>query len=157
MINIIFGLLKTILGMKFGWLIAIVAGIIIGGSLIRNILSGSFSVAKFAGGFNIFAGGVQGKLIYYGLIIFACFTAYHFIMRSTYSYDTDYKNQIYQNQDVMLDQRVGTQEGCNVNLFFGLVKIGCKSQPITKIVNNSCDCEKTVPPVVVTPKKKGKK
>ena len=141
--------------MKFGWLIAIVVGIVIGGSIIRNILSGSFSVAKFAGGFNIFTGGVQGKLIYYGLIIFGCFVVYHFVMRATYSYDTDYRNQIYDNQDVMVDQRAGTQEGCNVNLFFGLVKIGCKSQPITKIVNNSCDCEKTVPPVV--PKKKGKK
>jgi hypothetical protein len=140
--NILFTILKAILGMKFGWLIAIVAGVIIGGSLIRNILTGSFNVAKFAGGFNIFTGGVQGKLIYYGLIIFGCFTVYHFIMRPTNSYDTDYKNQIHHNQDVMIDQRVGTQEGCNVNLLFGLVKLGCKSQPITKTVNVNPECEK---------------
>jgi hypothetical protein len=119
-----------------------VAGIIIGGSLIKNILTGSFSIAKFASGFNPFAGGVQGKLIYYGLIIFGCFCVYHFIMRPTYSYDTDYKNQIHHNQDVMIDQRVGTIEGCTVNLGWGLIKLGCKSQPITKTVNVNPECEK---------------
>jgi hypothetical protein len=144
MINLLLGILKGLMGMKFGGLIAIMSGIVIGGSLIKNIFSGSFNVAKFAGGFNIFAGGVQGKLIYYGLIIFGCFVAYHFIMRPTYSYDTDYKNQIHHNQDVMIDQRVGTIEGCNVNLFFGLIKLGCKSQPITKTINYECSsCEKT--------------
>ena len=139
--NIILGLLKGVLGMKFGWLIAIVAGILIGGSLIRNIFTGSFSVAKFASGFNIFAGGVQGKLIYYGLILFGCFVAYHFIMRPTYSYDTDYKNQIHHNQDVFIDQKVGA--GCiPTKILFGLIQIGCKSEPITKTVNNNCDCKK---------------
>jgi hypothetical protein len=142
MINIILGFLKIVLGLKFGWIIAIVAGIVIGGSIIKNILSGSFSVAKFANGFNIFAGGVQGKLIYYGLIIFGCFVAYHFIMRPTNSYDTDYKNNVHHNQDIMIDQRVGTQEGCNVNILFGLIKIGCKSQPITKTVTVNPICEK---------------
>lgn len=142
MVNILLGLLKGIFAMKFGWLIAIVIGIILGGSIIKNILTGSFSVAKFASGFNPFSGGVQGKLIYYGLIIFACFCVYHFIMRPTYSYDTDFKNQIHNNQDVMIDQRVGTIEGCDVNVLFGLIKIGCKSQPITKTVNVNPVCEK---------------
>ena len=141
MTNILLGLLKGILTMKFGWLIAIVAGVVIGGSIIKNILSGSFSVAKFAGGFNIFAGGVQGKLIYYGLIIFGCFVAYHFIMRPTNSYDTDYKNHIHNNQDVFIDQTVGTK-GCDVDLFFGLVKFGCNPKSMTKTVNVDPICEK---------------
>ena len=137
-------LLKGLLGTKFGWIIAIVVGIILGGSLIKNIVSGSFSVAKFASGFNPFTGGVQGKLIYYGIIIFACITVYNFVMRPTNSYDTDYKNQIQGNQDVIIDQRVGTNTGCDVSLLFGLVKLGCKQEPITKtvIVEPVCpDCK----------------
>jgi hypothetical protein len=142
MVNILLGLLKGILGMKFGWLIAIVVGVILGGSIIKNIFSGSFNVAKFASGFNPFTGSVQGKLIYYGLIIFGCFVAYHFIMRPTNSYDTDYKNHIHNNQDVMIDQRVGTNNACDVNLFFGLIKLGCRQDPITKTVNIDPICEK---------------
>jgi hypothetical protein len=138
MVNLLLGLLKGVLGMKFGWLIAIVAGIIIGGSLIKNILSGSFSVVKFASGFNPFAGGVQGKLIYYGIILTICFAVYHQITKDTYSYDTDYKNQIHHNQDVFVDQRVGTKEGCDVNLLFGLIKLGCKSEPMNKTVTYDC-------------------
>jgi hypothetical protein len=137
-------LISLILGMKFGWVIAIVLGLIVGGSIIKNIISGSFSVAKFAGGFNIFSGGVQGKLIYYGLIIFGCFVAYSFIMRTTYSYDTDYRNNIKGNQDVIIDQRTGPT--CvPTKILFGLIQIGCKSQPITKNVTNNSDCEKCAP------------
>jgi len=139
--NAILMLLKGLLGMKFGWLIAIVVGVMLGGSLIKNIISGSFSIAKFAGGFNPFSGGVQGKLIYYCIIIFACITAYNFIMRPTNSYDTDYKNQIQGNQDVIIDQRVGTNTGCDVSLLFGLVKLGCKQEPITKTVILEPDCD----------------
>jgi len=139
--NIILTLLKGLLGTKFGWIIAIVVGIILGGSLTKNIVNGSFSVAKFASGFNPFSGGVQGKLIYYGLIIFACFTVYHFIMRPTQSFDTDYRNQIQGNQDVFVDQRVGNNNGCDVNLLFGLIKFGCKQDPITKTVNIDPMCE----------------
>lgn len=138
----IFSIFKFIMNMKFGWLLWMGFSIIMGGSIIRNIFTGSFSVGKLLGGFNIFTGSVQGKLIYYGLIIFGCFVAYHFIMRPTNSYDTDYKNNIQHNQDVMIDQRVGTNNGCDVNLFFGLIKIGCRQQPITKIVNNDTVCEK---------------
>jgi hypothetical protein len=138
------GIIKGILGMKFGWLILIAVGTLVGFSLIKNILSGSFNVAKFAGGFNIFTGSVQGKLIYYGLIIFGCFVAYSFIMRPTTSFDTDYKNTIHHNQDVMIDQRVGNSEGCDVNLFFGLIKLGCKQQPITKTVIVTDDSSKVV-------------
>lgn len=140
MTNLLLGLLKGIMGMKFGWLVAIVLGVVIGGSLIRNILAGSFNVAKFAGGFNIFTGGVQGKLIYYGLIIFGCFTVYHFIMRPTYSYDTDYKNQIHHNQDVAVDQRVGAT--CiPTKILWGLIQIGCNSEAMQKNINNNCNCQ----------------
>ena len=62
-IKIIMGLIKGILGMKFGWLLLIVVASVIGISLVKNIFSGSFNIAKFAGGFNIFTGSVQGKLI----------------------------------------------------------------------------------------------
>jgi len=127
-------IIKFLLGLKFGWVILIAVGAILGISIVKNILSGSFNVAKFAGGFNIFTGSVQGKLIYYGLILFGCFVAYSFIMRPTTDYDTNYKNNIHHNQDVMIDQRVGNSEGCDVNLFFGLIKFGCKQQPITKNV-----------------------
>jgi hypothetical protein len=149
-------IIKFLLGMKFGWLILIGGGIIVGGSLIRNIFTGSFSVGKFLGGFNILAGGVQGKLIYYGLIIFGCFVAYHFIMRPTTSYDTDYKNNIQHNQDVMIDQRVGTNNACNVNLFYGLIKLGCKQDPITKtVIAPPCPvCEKCEDTIQKNNKKK---
>ena len=139
-----FNLIKTIMGMQLGHLLLIGGGFIIGLSIIKNIFTGSFSVGKFLGGFNFFAGGVQGKLIYYGLIIFACFTVYHFVMRSTYSYDTDYKNHIHHNADVFTDQRVGTQEGCAFEFGFGLIKLGCKSQPMTKTINYECESCKEV-------------
>lgn len=144
MINIILGIIKTLLGLKFGWIIAIVIGIIIGGSIIKNIITGSFSVAKLASGFNPFLGSVQGKLIYYGLIIFGCFCAYHFIMRPTQSYDTDYKNQIHHNQDVIIDQKVGSS--CiPTSILWGIIQIGCDSKPITKTVNNDFGCEGCTP------------
>ena len=130
-------LIKMLLGLKFGWVIILVLGVFFIGSFIRNVSTGSFSVGKFLGGFNVFAGGVQGKLIYYGLIIFGCFVVYNFVMRPTYSYDTDYKNQIHHNEDVIVDQRVGG-DGCNVEILFGLFKFGCKQKPVTKIVNNEC-------------------
>ena len=141
MVNFLLGLLKGLLGMKFGWVIAIVIGIIIGGSIIRNIITGSFSVAKFASGFNPFIGSVQGKLIYYGLIIFGCFVAFNFIMRPTYSYDTDYKNQIHHNEDVLVDQRVGAT--CiPTKILWGVIQIGCNSSAQSKNVDNSCkDCK----------------
>jgi len=149
--NILIMIIKAILGMKFGYLLLIVVGIMVGGSILRNILTGSFNIAKFAGGFNIFSGNVQGKLIYYGLIIFGCFVAYHFIMRPTYSYDTDYKNQIHHNQDVMIDQRVGTRDGCAVELLYGAIKIGCKSQPMSKTVINTVPEKETQEQIKLNP------
>lgn len=135
-------ILKWVLGLKFGWVILIVFGVLVGGSLIKNIISGSFSVGKLASGFNPFTGSVQGKLIYYGVILLLAFGLYHQLTRATTNYDTNYKNNVHHNQDVLIDQRVGTNSGCDVNLFFGLIKLGCKQQPITKIVNNESICEK---------------
>jgi hypothetical protein len=130
MINIILGILKTILGMKFGWLIAIIIGFIIGGSIIKNIFSGSFNVAKLVSGFNPFTGAIQGKLIWLAIWCFIFFTAFQFIMRPTYSYDTDYRNNIRNNRDIYLDQRVGDTciEKCAIAiqpLGFTILKVGC--------------------------------
>jgi len=155
--NIILTVIKFILGLKFGWAIFLGVGVIFGGSIIKNILGGSFSVTKLLGGFNLFAGGVQGKLIYYGVILILAFGLYHQLTRATTNYDTDYKNNINHNQDVLVDQRVGTNNACDVNLFFGLIKIGCKQLPITKIVNNNPVCEKcNSTKVDVKPINKGK-
>lgn len=131
-------IIKFILGMKFGWIIATVLGLLIGGSLIRNIITGSFSITKFASGFNPFTGSVQGKLIYYGLIIFGCFVVYNFVMRPTTDYDTNYKNQIHHNQDVFIDQKVGAS--CiPTKILWGLIQIGCKSEAMTKTVTTTCE------------------
>jgi hypothetical protein len=86
---------------------SIVIGVIILiGTLVKNIITGGFSLTKFIGGFNIFAGPVQGKLIYYG-VIFAVVAAvsfglYHRITQETF--ETNYKNQIKAEQ-VIVDQK----------------------------------------------------
>ena len=134
--SILMSLIKWLLMQKFGIVILIVVGVILLISIVRNILSGSFNVAKFAGGFNPFVGSVQGKLMYYAVFAILAFGLYHQLTRSTTNYDTDYKNQIHHNQDVFVDQRVGTSTGCDVNLFYGLIKLGCKQPPMTKNVNN---------------------
>jgi hypothetical protein len=123
-------LIKFLLGLKFGWILLLVFGVIMAGSIIRNILTGSFNAMKFIGGFNIFAGGVQGKLIYYGLLAILAFGLYHQLTRATFNYDTDYKNNIRGNQDVYLDQRVGDtcQDKCVVAVQpfgFTVFKLGC--------------------------------
>ena len=135
-------LVKTILGMKFGWLIVIVVAVILGFSIIKNIFSGSFNVVKLASGFNPFTGAIQGKLIWLAIWCFIFFTVYNFIMRPTYSYDTDYKNQIHHNEDVLVDQRVGAT--CiPTKILWGLIQIGCNSGAMEKNIDNSCkDCEK---------------
>ena len=140
MLKIILALITFILKLKFGWIIAIVVGVIIGFSVIKNIISGSFSVAKLASGFNPFTGAIQGKLIWLAIWCFIFFTAYQFIMRPTTSYDTDYKNNIRGNQDVIIDQSVGVK--CiPTRILWGLIQIGCKSDPISKNVTNNCkDC-----------------
>lgn len=140
--NLLIILAKAIFGIKFGWLIIIIFATLFGLALIKNIISGTFSISKFASGFNPFTGAVQGKLIYYGLILFGCFVAYHFIMRPTNSYDTDYRNNIRGNQDVIIDQSVGAK--CiPTKILWGVIQIGCKSEPINKTVNNNCDCKTT--------------
>ena len=146
--SILMSLIKWLLLQKFGVIILIVIGIILLLSLIRNILSGSFNVAKFAGGFNPFVGSVQGKLMYYAVFAILAFGLYHQLTRATTNYDTDYKNNIHHNADVFVDQRVGTSTGCDVNLFYGLVKIGCKQLPMVKNVNNGVT---TIPQTTLTP------
>jgi hypothetical protein len=128
--NIVLALIKFLLGLKFGWVIVIVLGVVIGGSLIRNIFTGSFSVGKFLGGFNIFTGSVQGKLIYYGLLAILAFGLYHQLTRATVDYNTDYRNNVHHNRDVYLDQRVGDTctEKCAIAIQpfgFTILKVGC--------------------------------
>jgi hypothetical protein len=139
--NLIFGLIKIIFGMKFGYLILIGIVVILGFSIIKNIFSGSFNVVKLASGFNPFTGAIQGKLIWLAIWCFIFFTAYQFIMRPTTSYDTDYKNQIHHNEDVLVDQRVGAT--CiPTKILWGLIQIGCNSDSMKKNVTNNCkDCE----------------
>lgn len=153
--TIILKIFGGILGMKFGWIIAIIAGIVLGLSLLKNIVSGSFSIAKFAGGFNIFAGGVQGKLIYYGVLIILAIGLYHQLTRATWNYNTDYKNNVTSNRDVYLDQRVG--DTCTdkcilaVQPFgFTLLKVGCVNQCTASITQTTKTQEPTIA-VPVTP------
>jgi hypothetical protein len=107
LVKMVLGLIKGVLGMKFGLLLLIVVASIVGITLIKNIFSGSFNIAKFAGGFNIFTGSVQGKLIYYGLLAILAFGLYHQLTRATYDtdYTSNYKNNIVWNRDVAIDQR----------------------------------------------------
>ena len=134
---------KFILGMKFGWLLLIGIGLILGLSVVKNIISGTFSVTKLAGGFNILSGPIQGKLIYYGVMAILAFGLYHQLTRATTNYDTDYKNQIKGNQDVIIDQRVGP--GCvPTKILWGLIQFGCKpasidnSEVYNGLVNTEC-------------------
>lgn len=127
--NIILTIFKSIIGMKFGWVILLVVGIVFVLSFVRNIASGSFSVGKFFSGFNIFAGGVQGKLIYLAVLAILGYGLFHQLTKPTTNYDTDYKNDIHHNDDVIVDQRVG-ESGCAVNIGWGLIKLGCKQEAI---------------------------
>jgi len=129
---------QIILNMKIWQLIATVGGLLIAGSLIKNIFTGSFNVFKFVNGFNPFLGGIQGKLIWLAVWCFIFFTAYQFIMRPTYNYDTNYRNQIHDNQDVAIDQRIGAT--CiPTKILWGLIQIGCNSKTIEKQINYSCE------------------
>lgn len=133
--NILFTVFKFILGLKFGWVIIIVVGSVFALSLVRNIIAGSFSVTKFASGFNPFTGSVQGKLIYYGILAILAFGLYHQLTRATEetNYDTDYRNNIHHNADVIVDQRVGP--GCTpTKILWGLIQFGCNSQAVSKNV-----------------------
>lgn len=101
-------------------------GILFLGILTFNIFKGSFNILKFVNGFNLFAPGVQGKLIYYG-IVFAIVAAvalgiYHRFTQETY--ENTYKNQIHHNSIVTVDQRqiVNGED----DLFFGVKLFGFK-------------------------------
>lgn len=134
-------ILKLILGMKFGWLLLIVGGITLLLSLVRNIATGSFSVAKFASGFNPFLGGVQDKLIYYGILALLAFGLYHQLTKSTTEFNTDYKNNIHNNRDVIVDQRVGTGKEdlafVGIKLFGLKIGVGIEGNQSSKVVINN--------------------
>ena len=151
-------LIKGILTMKFGWVILTVVGIVMGLSIVKNIFSGSFNVAKFAGGFNIFTGSVQGKLIYYGFLAILAFGLYHQLTRATFTtdYTNTYKNNIHNNESVTVDQSQTIQTPEDTLLIgikiFGL-RIGISAQskpkPVTIIDNKKIDQVAPVPPVVI--------
>jgi hypothetical protein len=75
-------------------------------SVVFNIIKGTFSVTKLLGGFNIFSGQVQGKLIFYGVIIVIAlaiaFGLYTKITEKTIV--TNYKNKITA-ENVTIDER----------------------------------------------------
>lgn len=79
--------------------------------LLRNLKTGAFSPLKFISGFNLFLPGVQGKLIYIGVILIVAaillFGLYHQLTRATYdtNYKNNYKNNIHGNNAVTVDQR----------------------------------------------------
>jgi|GEM_PF-6219680 len=118
--------------------IATIVGVIIFiVTLIINIIKGGFSISKFFGGFNIFAGAVQGKLIFYAIIIAVAFGVYQKIIQPTVR--TDYKNQITA-ENVQIDQRPILPE---VKYLFRVEILGLDihfwrrtSNPSTKTTNN---------------------
>lgn len=161
MLNELLPIIKFILSLKFGWVIFIILGGIVGGSLIKNIISGSFSIGKLASGFNIFAGGVQGKLIYWGLLAILAFGLYSQLTRATFDtdYNTNYRNNVQQNRDVYLDQRVGDvcTEKCAIAIQpFGwtLLKVGCTQSCAPSITQrNKIENATTTVPIIEIPKK----
>jgi hypothetical protein len=154
--DILLTLLKGILGMKLGWVILLAVGLILGVSLIKNIISGSFSIGKLASGFNPFTGSAQGKLIYFAVLAFIFFTIYSFVMRTTISYDTDYKNNFNNQGDNLVDQRVGAT--CiPTKILWGVITIGCDSGSQKKVVNNTEEKKEVIdqkPKTNITPKNK---
>lgn len=157
--NILLTLLKGIMGMKFGWVILLVVGLIIGGSLIKNILTGSFSIGKLFSGFNILTGSVQGKLIYYGILALLAFGLYHQLTKATTEYNTDYRNNVHHNRDVAIDQRVG-ESGCAFSFGWGFIKLGCKQEamkPNTDKISDQTTKNKGINPKTnIIPKNKRK-
>lgn len=109
--------------------------------LVFNIIKGTFNISKFFGGFNILAGGVQGKLIYYAILFILGAGLWHQLTKATTEYNTDYRNTITRNRDVFVDQRVGDGDidKCLVAIEpFGLslLKIGCVKVKSTSIIEN---------------------
>jgi len=147
-------IMQTILNLKVGYLILIVGGLLLVGSLIKNILYGSFSLGKFVSGFNPFTGSIQGKLIWLAIWCFIFFTVYQFIMRPTTNFDTDYKNNVHHNDDVIIDERVGNS-GCVFEFGWGLIKLGCQQKPIISNINEITEKDKVIDqrPKIVIPEK----
>jgi hypothetical protein len=107
----------------------------------------------------LLAGGIPLKLIAYGILIAlvgtVCFGLYKKITQTTYS--SDYKNNIHNNQDVIVDERAGNNTGCSFEFAYGLIKIGCKQLPITKTTNNTlvvAKKENTASVRILTPEQK---
>jgi len=109
---------------------------------IKNIGSGAFSLAKFFGGFNLFAGGVQGKLMYYGIIALVAgilaYGLYHQLTRATYDtdYKNTYKNTITGNENVTVDQKqvINSDISC-FGFSLGQTCIGVAHSSIPKVSN----------------------
>ena len=161
------GITKTKnLGVLVGSLGTLVAVI----SFVLNLIKGTFSVTKFVGGFNIFSGQVQGKLIYYGILLLiagaVAFGIYTKMTQATYR--TDYKNQI-KAETVNIDQRPILPE---VRYLLRVEILGLDihfwrttTRPIVTINNDTTEAKTTVvqagitekPKPVLTPNKKGKK
>lgn len=86
-------------------------------------------------------------IVIFAIVGTVCFGLYKKITATTYS--SDYKNNIHNNADVIVDQRAGNSQGCSFEFGYGLIKIGCKQLPVTKITNNTG----TVVPVAIIPAK----
>lgn len=104
----------------------IISGIGFIGTLAFNIFRGTFSIGKFFNGFNIFSGGVQGKLIYY-LIIGSIVAAvalgiYHRFTQETY--ENTYTNTV-KAEEVVIDQRQ-ILPNPDDSFFFGVKIFGFK-------------------------------
>lgn len=119
-------------------IIGVLVGVI---SLVVNMLKGSFNISKFFGGFNIFSGGVQGKLIYFAVLAIVGYGLIHQLTKATTEYNTDYRTNLHHNRDVAVDQRVGVT--CIPTKFlWGLIQIGCNSESMkNNVVNNDCGCK----------------
>lgn len=165
MINIITTIIKVVVGFKGGIWILIGLGILFVFFLIKNIFNGSFSIAKFFGGFNVFSGSGQGKLIYY-FVIFSIVAAvalgiYHKFVQTTFTYDTSYKNDIHGNENVSISQNVNEPQK---NYLIRLQLLGLdlhfwqrgSSKVTTKITNKNTPIkiDQSIPKVE---NKKGKK
>ena len=151
-------IIKFLLGLKFGWIILLGIGLLMGGSLIRNIFTGSFSVGKFASGFNLFAGGVQGKLIYYAIIGTLLLAVYGKIMQPTSDFDNTYKNNVHHNDDVVIDQRqiIESQEDSlliGIKIFGFKIGITAKGTPKPREIIDNSKVEK---PKIIDQKQKVK-
>jgi hypothetical protein len=156
-------LIKWLLMQKFGIVILIVVGVILLISLVRNILSGSFNVAKFAGGFNLFTGSIQGKLMYYAVFAILAFGLYHQLTRATFDtdYTNTYKNNIHGNENVTVDQsqHIQTPEDAlliGIKIFGFKLGVSVQSQPkpVTIIDNSKINQKSKITPVVIPKKEK---